>query len=136
MGKMFIYIFNQIQTQPMSSSADLMPFLVVPQVSWMKDQGYGGWMIWALDLDDFSGSFCNQGPYPLLNTLKNALDGSNPPPTHPPTERPPPSTATPSKPTAAPSTTTSRPGPTTTVPDWVDLGKLFTIKVIENRTES
>lgn len=30
-------------------------------------------MVWAIDLDDFTGNFCNQGKYPLINTLKDAL---------------------------------------------------------------
>ena len=37
-------------------------------------------MVWALDLDDFSGS-CGQGKYPLLKAIVNevkAVDGSSP----------------------------------------------------------
>lgn len=30
-------------------------------------------MVWALDMDDFSGSFCNQGQYPLIGTLQREL---------------------------------------------------------------
>ena len=30
-------------------------------------------MIWAIDLDDFSGKFCEQGKYPLLTTIHNML---------------------------------------------------------------
>ena len=29
-------------------------------------------MVWAPDLDDFSGSFCNQGKYPLLKSMNDA----------------------------------------------------------------
>ncbi|XP_072500434.1 oviduct-specific glycoprotein-like isoform X2 [Notamacropus eugenii] len=39
----------------------------------VKDENYGGAMVWSLDLDDFSGSFCRQGSFPLVNTLKDAL---------------------------------------------------------------
>ena len=33
-------------------------------------------MLWALDLDDFSGNFCKEGKYPLLKALNKALGGS------------------------------------------------------------
>jgi len=60
---------------------------LITKVRWMKDQGYGGWMIWALDLDDFNGNFCGQGKYPLLKAMNEALgDGGGtfpPPPTRP-----------------------------------------------------
>ncbi len=29
-----------------------------------------GAMIWSLDLDDFTGKFCNEGKYPLLSAAK------------------------------------------------------------------
>jgi LysM repeat protein len=32
-------------------------------------------MVWSYDLDDFSGKFCGQGRYPLINTLKTNLFG-------------------------------------------------------------
>ena len=43
------------------------------QVQWLKQSGFGGAMVWTLDLDDFSGTFCGQGKYPLINTLKSGL---------------------------------------------------------------
>ncbi|ESO85839.1 hypothetical protein LOTGIDRAFT_167819 [Lottia gigantea] len=49
------------------------------KLDWLLQEGYGGGMIWAIDLDDFSGSFCGR-PYPLLSVLTDCLlygKGSN-----------------------------------------------------------
>ncbi|KAG2468266.1 acidic mammalian chitinase-like [Polypterus senegalus] len=43
------------------------------KANWLMQNNFGGAMVWTLDLDDFSGTFCNQGRYPLINTLKRAL---------------------------------------------------------------
>ena len=40
-------------------------------------------MTWILDLDDFSGSFCGTGRYPLLEALNAALGADGPAPTAP-----------------------------------------------------
>uniref|UniRef100_A0A8D0GUL5 Acidic mammalian chitinase n=1 Tax=Sphenodon punctatus TaxID=8508 RepID=A0A8D0GUL5_SPHPU len=65
----------------------------------VKDNFFGGGMVWAIDLDDFSGSFCGEGPYPLINELKSLLLPLSP------------QTPTPGFVTIPPTTT---PGPTTT----------------------
>lgn len=31
-------------------------------------------MVWTLDMDDYMGTFCNQGKYPLINVLKKGLN--------------------------------------------------------------
>ncbi|KAM7440717.1 hypothetical protein ABFA07_010115 [Porites harrisoni] len=70
-------------------------------------------MFWALDLDDFSGKHCGQGTYPLINSVKKALESNvlPPRPTTPPftTSAPGPETTTGPVPV-----TTTEPGPVTT----------------------
>lgn len=46
------------------------------QVGYLKQRGLGGAMVWALDMDDFAGSFCGQGRYPLIQTLRSELGES------------------------------------------------------------
>lgn len=41
---------------------------------YVAEKRLAGAMIWSLDFDDFSGTFCGQGKYPLLNTVKKTLD--------------------------------------------------------------
>lgn len=45
------------------------------KVNYMKDNAYGGFIVWSIDLDDFGGTFCDQGPYPLLSFLSQAVIG-------------------------------------------------------------
>jgi chitinase len=39
----------------------------------MKEKQLGGVMFWSLDSDDFKGTFCNQGVYPLINSVLDTL---------------------------------------------------------------
>ncbi|XP_055384185.1 probable chitinase 10 isoform X2 [Condylostylus longicornis] len=42
------------------------------KIEWLKDNGFGGIMVWSVDMDDFSGR-CGIGKYPLLNALNDEL---------------------------------------------------------------
>ncbi|XP_077013569.1 chitinase-3-like protein 1 [Tamandua tetradactyla] len=45
------------------------------KVRYLKQKQLAGAMVWALDLDDFRGSFCGQKiRFPLTNTVKDTLD--------------------------------------------------------------
>ena len=46
----------------------------------MKKAGYGGVIVWALDLDDFNGTFCDQGQLGLPWLLVH-FHGVDSPPT-------------------------------------------------------
>ncbi|XP_034356560.1 chitinase-like protein 4 [Arvicanthis niloticus] len=44
------------------------------KAQWLKDNKLGGAMVWPLDMDDFTGSFCHQGRFPLTSALKRDLN--------------------------------------------------------------
>lgn len=46
------------------------------KVKYIMDRKLGGAMLWSLDMDDFTGRFCNQGSYPLLSTINYYLNPS------------------------------------------------------------
>lgn len=48
-----------------------LPYIV--KIKYLQEHSFGGAFVWALDLDDFSGYFCGQGNYPLVNNLKKLL---------------------------------------------------------------
>lgn len=43
-------------------------------MEWLKENGFGGIMVWSIDMDDFSGR-CGNGKYPLLRSLHDELKG-------------------------------------------------------------
>eukprot|EP00061_Rhincodon_typus_P016102 g44139.t1 len=43
------------------------------KVEWLKKNNYGEAMVWTFGMDDFSGSFCDQWPYPLINAPHTGL---------------------------------------------------------------
>jgi len=47
--------------------------IIAAKTEYIKEEGLAGAMVWAIDLDDFTGTFCRSGRYPLMNSLKNGL---------------------------------------------------------------
>lgn len=55
-------------------------FMVRHKAEYIRAMGLGGGMIWALDLDDFTGQYCGCGKSPLLTNLNHVLRGHKSPP--------------------------------------------------------
>uniref|UniRef100_A0A3Q2DYQ5 Acidic mammalian chitinase n=1 Tax=Cyprinodon variegatus TaxID=28743 RepID=A0A3Q2DYQ5_CYPVA len=47
------------------------------KAQYVKDNKYGGAFVWSLNLDDFAGWSCGQGPYPLVGYLQSLLNSDN-----------------------------------------------------------
>ena len=43
------------------------------KVKWLMTEGFGGIMVWSVDLDDFRG-YCGTGKYPLLKAMTKELE--------------------------------------------------------------
>ncbi|XP_066559742.1 chitinase-3-like protein 1 [Amia ocellicauda] len=43
------------------------------KTEWLRRQGLGGAMVWSMDLDDFTGTLCKHGTFPLIRLLKKSL---------------------------------------------------------------
>jgi len=39
------------------------------KMSYIRTGNFAGWMVWNIDLDDFTGRYCNAGTYPLLRLV-------------------------------------------------------------------
>ncbi|CAH4032079.1 unnamed protein product [Pieris brassicae] len=54
-------------------------FMIRHKAEFVRAMDLGGAMIWALDLDDFTGKYCGCGKYPLLTTINHVLRGHDAP---------------------------------------------------------
>lgn len=44
------------------------------KVEYAKQMQLGGVSIWSLDMDDFKGAFCNLGPFPIIEAVKEEFE--------------------------------------------------------------
>merc|ERR1719361_2306347 len=52
------------------------PDAVGRKINYVKTKGYGGGMIWAIDLDDFNG-LCGDGKWPLLSKMQEVFSSKD-----------------------------------------------------------
>lgn len=55
-------------------------FMTRHKAEYARAMELGGNMVWALDLDDFTGQYCGCGKNPLLRSINHVLRGKQPPP--------------------------------------------------------
>ncbi|KAI5633063.1 glycosyl hydrolases family 18 domain-containing protein [Phthorimaea operculella] len=56
-------------------------FMIRHKAEYVRSMELGGSMVWALDLDDFTGEHCGCGKAPLLRTINHVLRETEAPPT-------------------------------------------------------
>jgi chitinase len=47
---------------------------VAVKVAYVKSIDLGGVAMWSMDMDDYSGQFCMQGFFPLINLAKHIIN--------------------------------------------------------------
>ena len=66
-------LWNRTQILTSHSTCEFQCPVFVLQVDYLRSRQLGGAAVWTLDMDDFSGQFCEQGKYPLISHLKRKL---------------------------------------------------------------
>ncbi|KAJ8371376.1 hypothetical protein SKAU_G00114040 [Synaphobranchus kaupii] len=59
------------------------------KVQWLMKNKFAGAMVWTIDMDDYMGTFCKQGKYPLISVLHKAFGLDQASCSAPATPRPP-----------------------------------------------
>ncbi|KAJ8371377.1 hypothetical protein SKAU_G00114050 [Synaphobranchus kaupii] len=59
------------------------------KVQWLMKNKFAGAMVWTIDMDDYMGTFCKQGKYPLISVLHKAFGLDQASCSAPPTPLPP-----------------------------------------------
>ncbi|MBN3312437.1 CHIA chitinase, partial [Atractosteus spatula] len=72
------FVWNEVQDVPYAYKGtqwvgfdNIRSFGIKAQ--WLMKNNFGGAMVWTLDMDDYLGTFCNQGKNPLINVLHKAF---------------------------------------------------------------
>ena len=83
MRQVFVFqpVFDEVQQCPYVVADNMFigydnPRSWQSKIRWMKKSGYGGVIVWALDLDDFNGTFCDQGKK-MIFIIQQSVDSGD-----------------------------------------------------------
>ena len=68
-----LYILEKVL--PQTPDSILLEYTTA-ETEWVKNNKFGGVMFWSLEQDDFDGTKCGEGKYPLINAAREVLKGN------------------------------------------------------------
>jgi len=73
-------VYNQEQQAPYFYNGNQWcgydnPQSLTAKMNYIRSNGYNGWMVWNIDLDDFTSIHCGSGTYPLMRHINRLLTG-------------------------------------------------------------